>query len=401
MRVLMFSWEFPPHVVGGLGKHVAELAPGLAGQITADGPIEIDLFTPRYHGGAETEVLSDCLTVHRVDVPPLDPQDNYNSVVSSNHFLIDAAARCGEVEPYDLIHVHDWLVSKAGVMLKDRWRTPLLTTIHATERGRHRGHTPGDTSYQIDRMEWLSCFEAWRVIACSQFMQRELQDYFELPLDKVVVIPNGITMPDESICSLEDLEKLRHTYAPSGERLLLFVGRIVHEKGLQVLIRAMPRILADYPNTRLLVAGKNGSSLWPLAYELNVDTAITFLDFVSNHERDCLYRIADAAIFPSLYEPFGIVALEAMAANCNVIASSVGGLGEVVRHLHNGLTVLPDNPMSIVWAVNQLFSDPVAAARRRAAAIGEIRSVYNWDRVAQQTAALYELVVNERRHTDW
>jgi glycogen synthase len=125
------------------------------------------------------------------------------------------------------------------------------------------------------------------------------------------------------------------------------------------------------------------------------------LDFVSNRERDCLYRIADAAIFPSLYEPFGIVALEAMAANCNVIASSVGGLGEVVRHLHNGLTVLPDNPMSIVWAVNQLFSDPEAATRRRAAAITEIRSVYNWRRVAQQTAALYELVVAERHNTDW
>lgn len=401
MRVLMFSWEFPPHVVGGLGKHVAELAPALAGKITADGPIEIDLFTPRYHGGAATEEFSDCLTVHRVDVPPLDPQDNYNSVVSSNHSLIDAAERVGNVKPYDLIHVHDWLVSKAGVVLKERWKTPLLTTIHATERGRHRGHTPGDTSYQIDRMEWLSCFEAWRVIACSQFMQRELQDYFELPFDKVVVIPNGITMPDDSTCTLEELDKLRRTYAPGDERLLLFVGRIVHEKGLQVLVRAMPRILADYPNTRLLVAGKNGSSLWPLAYELNVDTAITFLDYVSNHERDCLYRVADAAIFPSLYEPFGIVALEAMAANCNVIASSVGGLGEVVRHLHNGLTVLPDNPMSIVWAVNQLSSDPIAAARRRAAAISEIRSVYNWDRVAQQTAALYELVVNERRNTDW
>ena len=97
-----------------------------------------------------------------------------------------------------------------------------------------------------------------------------------------MVIPNGITLPDESFCSLEDLEQLRHEYAPNGERLLLFVGRIVHEKGLQVLVRAMPRILADYPNTRLLVAGKNGSSLWPLAYELNVDGAITFLDFVSN-----------------------------------------------------------------------------------------------------------------------
>jgi glycosyltransferase involved in cell wall biosynthesis len=401
MRVLMLSWEFPPHVVGGLGKHVTELAPAIAGEIAADGPIMIDLFTPRYNGGADVEAVSEFLTVHRVDVPPLDPQDNYNSVISSNHFLVEAAAACGDANQYDLIHVHDWLVTKAGVALKERWKTPLVTTIHATERGRHRGHTPGETSYQIDRTEWLSCYEAWRVIACSQFMKRELQEYFELPADKVLVIPNGITLPDESCGREDDLAALRRQYAPDGERLLLFVGRIVHEKGLHVLIRAIPRILADYPNTRLLVAGKNGSSLWPLAYELNVDSAITFLDYVSNWERDCLYRIADVAIFPSLYEPFGIVALEAMAAGCNVIASSVGGLGEVVRHLHNGLTVLPDNPMSIVWAVNQVFADPDAAERRRAAAINEIRSVYNWKRVARQTVALYDLVVAERRNTDW
>jgi glycosyltransferase involved in cell wall biosynthesis len=397
----MLSWEFPPHVVGGLGKHVTELAPVISGEIAADGPIAIDLFTPRYNGGAEVETISEFLTVHRVDVPPLDPQDNYNSVISSNHFLVEAAASSGDAGQYDLIHVHDWLVTKAGVALKERWKTPLVTTIHATERGRHRGHTPGETSYQIDRTEWLSCYEAWRVIACSQFMKRELQEYFELPADKVLVIPNGITLPDEATCPPDDLAALRLQYAPNGERLLLFVGRIVHEKGLQVLIRAMPRILADYPNTRLLVAGKNGSSLWPLAYELNVDSGITFLDYVSNWERDCLYRIADVAIFPSLYEPFGIVALEAMAAGCNVVASSVGGLGEVVRHLHNGLTVMPDNPMSIVWAVNQVFSDPEAAERRRTAAINEIRSVYNWRRVAQQTVALYDLVVAERRNTDW
>ncbi len=401
MRVLMLSWEFPPHVVGGLGKHVTELAPVLAGQATAEGPIAIDLVTPHYNGGAGVEKVSEFLTVYRVDVPPLDPQDNFNSVISSNHFLQEAALPLGDAAPYDLIHVHDWLVSKAGIALKERWKTPLLTTVHATERGRHRGYTPGETSYQIDRTEWLSCYEAWRVIACSQFMQRELQEYFELPANKVAVIPNGVAPLAEDACPSDELAAVRARYAPNGERLLLFVGRIVHEKGLQVLVRAMPRILADYPNTRLLVAGKNGSSLWPLAYELNVDGAITFLDYISDQERDCLYRIADAAIFPSLYEPFGIVALEAMAADCNVIASSVGGLGEVVRHLYNGLTVMPDNPMSIVWAVGQVFADPEAAARRRAAARNEIRHIYNWRNVAQQTAALYELVVAERRATDW
>lgn len=401
MRVLMLSWEFPPHVVGGLGRHVAELAPALAGQPTAAGPIQIDLVTPRKSDSPNVERVSEWLTVHRVDMPALDPLDNYNSVISSNYFLADGAAILGDLSAYDLIHVHDWLVIKAGAALKERWKTPLLTTMHATERGRHRGYTPGDVSYKIDRTEWQGCYEAWRVIACSQFMHRELQDYFELPADKIVVIPNGITVPPADACSEQELAGLRRLHAPNNERLLLFVGRIVHEKGLQVLVRAMPRILADYPNTRLLVAGKNGSSLQPLAFELNVESAITFLDYVSDQERDCLYRIADAAIFPSLYEPFGIVALEAMAAGCNVIASSVGGLGEVVRHLHNGLTVLSDNPMSIVWAVNQLFSDPEAAARRRRAALSEIRSVYRWTRVAEQTAALYDLVVAERRKTDW
>ncbi len=259
MRALMVSWEFPPYVVGGLGKHVAELAPALGGQMTADGPLFIDLFTPRYAGGATEEQVTEFLRVYRVDIPPLDPQDNYNSVVSSNHFLADFAAKIGEERSYDIIHVHDWLATKAGVLLKERWRTPLITTMHATERGRNRGYTPDEASYQIDRMEWLGCFEAWRVIACSQFMKAELHNYFELPLNKITVIPNGIHLSPPDACAAAELAALRQTYAPNGERLLLFVGRIVHEKGLQVLFRALPRILADYPDVKLLVAGKNGS----------------------------------------------------------------------------------------------------------------------------------------------
>ncbi len=401
MRVLMVTWEYPPYVVGGMGKHVAELVPVLGGQLTADGPLHIDVVTTRTAGGPEIEPVTEFVTVYRVDIPPFDPQDAYNNVVSSNQFLFDVAARIGDEQPYDLIHVHDWLVSKAAIQLKHRWKAPLITTIHATERGRHRGNIPDETSYHIDRMEWSSCFEAWRVIACSQFMSQEMQDYFELPADKVSVIPNGISTEPLDSCTTEEIESLRQTYSPNGEPILFFVGRITHEKGLQVLIKAMPRILADYPDARLLVAGKNGSSMEPLAYQLNVERAVFFLDYVSDHVRDCIYQIADAAIFPSLYEPFGIVALEAMAANCNVIVSSIGGLREVVRHLNNGLTVLPDDPMSIVWAVNQIFSDPVAAERRRKKARQEVETVFNWQRIAQQTTALYELVVAERRQTDW
>ena len=401
MRVLVLSWEFPPYVVGGMGKHVAELAPALGGLPTTSGPIQIDLVTTRMNGGPTTEQINEYVTVYRVDTPALNPSDLVNSVISGNQVLVDAATPIGDSRPYDLIHIHDWLVTKAGVALKHRWKAPMITTIHATERGRHRGHIPDEASHQIDRTEWQACFESWRVVACSQFMKQEIQNYFEVPGDKISVIVNGLNLNGIEECDPGQMAALRSLYAPDGERLLLFVGRIVHEKGLQVLLRAMPRILANHPKTRLLVAGKNGAAMWNLAYELGVDHAVFFLDFVTNAQRDCLYRTVDAAIFPSLYEPFGIVALEAMANQCNVIASSIGGIGEVVHHLENGLTVYPNDPLSIAWAVEKVFADPAAAAQRRKTALGEVKTLYNWTAIAQQTAKLYEAVVQDRRTTDW
>jgi glycosyltransferase involved in cell wall biosynthesis len=179
------------------------------------------------------------------------------------------------------------------------------------------------------------------------------------------------------------------------------VGRIAHEKGLHVLLRAMPGILQAFPQTRLLVAGRNSRHLSPLASELRVDDAVQFLDYITDQQRDWLYQIVDAAIFPSLYEPFGIVALEAMALDCNVIASEVGGLGEVVKHDINGLTVYPDDPFSIVWAVGRLFNDSAAASVRRLKAHVQVGQQYSWHTIAQQTATLYRGVLAERAITAW
>lgn len=401
MRALTISWEYPPYVVGGMGKHVAGLVPALGGQPLRDGPLYVDVVTPCYGGGAPCEVLGKYVNVYRVDMPPIDPNDHYNSIVENNGNLVQKAQELAAEQPYDIIHVHDWLVTKAGVTLKSAWKTPLVTTIHATERGRHQGHLPSDTSRQIDRMEWRSVYEAWDVVVCSTFMSAEVRNYFELPAEKVVVIPNGIDLKAVARCSEDRRLQLRHQYAPYGERLLLFVGRIVHEKGLHILIRALPRILAEHPNTRLLVAGKNSEKMWSLAYELNVEWAVRFLGFISDEDRDCLYQIADAAIFPSIYEPFGIVALEAMASGCNVIVSNVGGFAEVVQHLQTGLTVYPNDPLSIAWAVNRLFSDPAGAATWRRNALRYVEEKYSWRSIAAQTAALYQKVVDDRDQTDW
>ncbi len=402
MRVLLISWEFPPNVEGGIGTHVAQIVPYLGGAQVDGVPLYVDIITTRFRGGDAVEACTDFVTVHRVDAPPTDINDHYNSVVDINHVLAAYAQHLAESHPYDLVHVHDWLTAEAGIQLKHLWKVPLLVTIHATERGRHQGYLPSYTSSQIDQLEWRVTYEAWKVVACSDYMVTELAKAFRLPADKVVVIPNGVNTRVLGQCHDEQLAALRARYAPNGERLIFFVGRMVHEKGVQYLVRAMPRILAQHPDTRLLLAGKNSQKFYPMAYELGVERNVEFLGYISDEMRDCLYEVVDVAVFPSLYEPFGIVALEAMASGCNVIASDTGGLGEVVEHEVNGLTVYPGDPLSIAWAVDRLFDDPQAAEQRRRAALEDINAYYRWDIIGARTVALYEQIHRERvAVTDW
>jgi glycosyltransferase involved in cell wall biosynthesis len=401
MRILVLAWEYPPYLVGGLGKHVAGLIPALAELHQRQGDLRVDVLTTRYAGGAPVERIDDQVTIHRLESALFDASNMYNTVIDNNHRFVDYANEIAGDEPFDLVHVHDWLLGVAGVRLKYEHKIPLLVTIHATERGRHQGHVTNYNSSRIDGLEAQICHEAWRVIVCSNFMTTELHTYFGTPYDKMVVIPNGIDQDQLYICSPEKQQELRAQYAPNGENLLFFVGRIAHEKGLHVLLRAMPGILHAYPHTRLLVAGRNSRHLYPLATELRIDDAVYFLDYITDQQRDWLYQVVDAAIFPSLYEPFGIVALEAMALDCNVIASDVGGLGEVVRHEVNGLTVYPDDPLSIIWAVRRLLSDSAAASVRRLQAHAQVGQQYSWNTIAQQTVILYHSVIAERAVTYW
>jgi glycogen synthase len=400
MRILVLTWEYPPYMVGGLGKHVAGLIPAL-GELAHGSPLRVDVLTTRYAGGATVERIHENVTIHRLETSLFDPANMSNTVIDNNHQFVEYANQIVGDEPFDLIHVHDWLTGVAGVRLKYEYKIPLLVTIHATERGRHHGYVTSYNSSRIDGLDAQLCHEAWRVIVCSNFMTLELNGFFGTPFDKMVVIPNGIDQDRLYICPPEKQRELRRNYAPNGERLLFFVGRIAHEKGLHVLLRAMPGILQSYPKTRLLVAGRNSRHLAPLAAELRVDYAVQFLDYITDLQRDWLYQVVDAAVFPSLYEPFGIVALEAMALDCNVVASDVGGLGEVVKHEVNGLTVYANDPVSIAWAVRRLFNDPAAASVRRLQAHVQVGQQYSWHTIAQQTATHYRSIIAERAVTAW
>lgn len=398
MRVLMFSWEYPPHVVGGLGKHTAELLPPLAELPD----LEVHLVTPRWSGGQELERLGQA-TVHRLQ-PPVTEGDFYTRAWQTNLRLEEFARQLWtQVGPFDLVHVHDWLVAFVGAALKRSYRVPLLSTIHATERGRGRGALKSDQARAIHHVEWWLTFESWRVIACSNYMRDEIADYFQCPRDKIDVIPNGVDTARFDRLEGRDLTHFRHMYALPQEQIVFSVGRIVYEKGLHVLIKALPLVLAQQPSAKVVIAGKGPEleSLRALAWEMDVGEKVLFTGFISDDDRDRLFKIADCAVFPSLYEPFGIVALEAMAARCPVVVSEVGGLQDVVQHAKTGITVYPDDPDSLAWGTVQTLQHPEWAAQRVAAAYRAVREEYNWEHIARLTAGVYRRIIAERAVTDW
>jgi glycogen synthase len=395
MRVLMLSWEYPPHIVGGMGKHVMDLAPALA----AAG-VEVHVLTPLLRGGAAREVTPEGVRIHRVEPPHMEDYGFVTFALETNNLLEQAAqALWAESGEFDLIHAHDWLAAAAAVALKHAWRRPLVATIHATERGRGQGILSANgPSEQINQMEWQLTYEAWRVIACSHFMAHQINDYFATPLDKIDVVPNGIYVRTDPFASGEERLAFRRRFADDDQPLAYYVGRIVYEKGLHVLLDAWPRVLAVLPRARLLIAGAGGylPALTQRAQDLGVAAQITFAGFIPDDERDQLYHAADVAVFPSLYEPFGIVALEAMAARCPVVVAATGGLAEVVTAHETGLSVQPNDPASLAWGILHTLQHPDWSRARAENAYRAARDSFNWHTIASATAAVYA-----RAHGEW
>lgn len=396
MRIVMLSWEYPPHMVGGLGRHVTDLTDALA-QIG----VEVHIVTPNLHHGANEERTARGVYVHRVAVPPVADRTFFPLTQELNsalrHAALDLHRRIGG---FDLIHAHDWLVAPAGMTLKRFCHAPLLATIHATERGRQQGHLTTDLSIQIDRLERLLASEAIRVIACSHFMAHEICTAFDTPRERIEVVPNGVVIRPAPFDSDEERLAFRRRFVRDDQQLVFSVGRIVYEKGLHLLVDAWSQVLIQFPQARLVIAGVGAylDALRERAQQAGLADSILFTGRISDDERDRLYHAADAAVFPSLYEPFGIVALEAMAAKCPVIVAHTGGLAEVVKLHETGLTVYPNNVDSLAWGIRHTLAHPDWSQQRATNAFREVGARYNWKTIAQMTVEIYRRVCEEWRY---
>jgi glycosyltransferase involved in cell wall biosynthesis len=396
MRILMLSWEFPPRSVGGLSQHVFELSRALVA-----GGIQVELITAGGDELPEHEVMEG-IGVWRVN--PYhggNERDFIDWVQRLNFALLEQGAVLSNREgKYDLVHAHDWLVTYAARGLKHIYNMPLLATIHATEFGRNNGLYSGEQRY-ISDIEWLLTYEAWKVICCSKYMEEELKHVFHLPGDKIKIIPNGIR--PEAYRPADKKPSLERFHFNHDQKIVFYIGRLVQEKGIQILLEAAPIILERYPQTTFVIAGKGPfeANLKNRARELGLEGKVHFLGYIDDQARNELYHAAAVAIFPSLYEPFGIVALEAMASGTPVVVSSVGGLDEIVEHEIDGLKIYPNDAWSLAEQVCRILGAEDWAASLAEKAYVKAINVYSWEKIARQTAELYEEIIFSPENKRW
>lgn len=395
--ILMLAWEYPPKVIGGLARHAGYLSRALAAQghrvivlTQGDGtlpPLEDD------HG----------VRVVRLPVHEPRPRDFTGWVKRLNFEMVErAVSMFTSGQRFDIIHAHDWLAAYAGKTLKHGLAVPLVATVHATEYGRNNG-LHNDLQRYISTVEWSLTYEAWRVICCSRFMEQEIHRVFQTPIDKIRIVPNGIHVPDAGGRGVAADEQFRRRFAAPHEQLIFFMGRLVYEKGVHVLLDALPDIVRRRPGTRLVIAGDGPlrDEFERQAGRLGISHLVTFYGFADDIDRDRFLRVSQAAVFPSLYEPFGIVALEAMAAQVPVVVGSVGGFAEIVRHEETGLHAPPGDAPALADAIVTLLSDEALAARVRDAALRDVKENYAWSQIAAVTADIYDEVLHQYERSRW
>ncbi|MCL2354547.1 MAG: glycosyltransferase family 4 protein [Oscillospiraceae bacterium] len=387
MKILMLTWEYPPRIVGGIARVVHDLSK----RLIKDGH-EVHVITYREEELPAYE-NDKGVHVHRVDNYIINPnsfvdwimQLNFNMVAKANALIVKEGN-------FDVIHAHDWLVAYSAKTLKQSWGTPLVSTIHATEAGRNSG-IHNEVQRYVNDTEWLLTYESSEVIVNSKYMKNELQRLFGLPYEKINVVSNGINMTAYN--GVERDYEFRRQYAADNEKIILFMGRLVFEKGVQHLISAMPKILESYNDAKLVIAGKGGmtDSLIAQAESMGIKDKVYFTGYLDAKKVSKLYKCSDVSVFPSTYEPFGIVALEAMLAGVPTVVSDIGGLDEIVDHGIDGLKSYAGNPNSIADSITALLFNPELCQNIAKKAKQKVKNEYNWAKIAQDTHFTYQKAI--------
>jgi len=371
MKVAMIGWEYPPFKSGGLGTHCYGLTRSLA-----DKNVKVDFYMPKTkhsagNSGKKNLVIKE---VGETEIFPYDhPEDKelagqfFESVYRYNDLVVKKVKG-----NYDLIHCHDWLTMKAGVALKEKLGIPLVLSVHSTEYDRSGWICPNDWFINIER-EGME--KADRIIAVSHFTKSVIVDKYGINPDKISVVHNAVY--------------------PIGwgekQEIVLFLGRLTIQKGAEFFLRAAKKVLEYEPDSRFVVAG-TGDMLPRLinqAVYMGISSKVIFTGLLTEEEVKHIYRISNVYVMPSVSEPFGITALEAVSAGTPTIASKTAGFSEVFQ---NCLRVdFWDTDEMANKIISLLRYDPL---HKTLATEGKRElDLFTWDRVAEKTIGVYNGVM--------
>ncbi|WP_404443621.1 glycosyltransferase family 4 protein [Sutcliffiella horikoshii] len=380
-HIIMLSWECPPAVLGGLGQHVWQLSK----QLAKAGHL-VSLVTPHCLGAPETETVEG-VTIYRAKEVECTYEDFHLFVAQTNMNLVERVRNLSSRNQFSVLHAHDWLVGFAARALKGFMALPLVSTIHALEEGR----SSLEYSIQLQTAKWEESLirNSDALIVCSSFMKTEVKKKM-IGKKEVRVIPNGVHLSKEESESVSDfLNRKSYTH------LALFLGRMVPEKGIATLLDATKKIHETHPECLFILAGKGPymSDYQSLVCQAGLEKTMLFVGYLNDREKATILKRCDMLVVPSNYEPFGIVAIEGMAAGKPVIAARTGGLSSIIKDGETGLLFEPGDAMDLSKKISSIIENPTLSASFGEKALNEVKQKYNWEDVRDETEAVYETTV--------
>ncbi|WP_426561639.1 glycosyltransferase family 4 protein [Angustibacter sp. McL0619] len=388
MRVLHLSWEYPPVVHGGLGRHVDALTRAQAAAGDEVGVVCLaDDLTAGHRAQPQAPALEvrDGVWVRRVRAPVVaDPvADLASSMAVVQQRMRSTAAGLAA----DVVHAHDWMVADAARAVADDLGCPMVLTVHATELGRREGRLDGPVPQAVHEAECRAVVAADRVVVCSTPMVDEVVEH-GAERSAVCVVP-GAVEGSRWCTSPAQRGSARARFGAKGP-LVVAAGRLEWEKGFSTLLRAMPAVLAAHPACSVVLAGTGSyePQLRALAGDLGLDGSLELPGRLGTPDLAGLFAAADVVVVPSRYEPFGLVALEAQAAGAAVVATAVGGLGEIVEDGRTGRLFAPGDVDRLAAILTVLLGDPAGVAGLAAGGTAKARQ-RTWAGVADALRFVY------------
>jgi glycogen synthase len=379
--ILMLSWEYPPHIIGGLARHVHALSVELSKRNQ-----QIHVLTSKPNDITDYEKQGN-VHIHRVNPINAQDPDFLSWMAGLNVAIIEEAMNIANHIEFDIVHTHDWMTGAAAAFLSKKLEIPLIATIHGTEFGRNKG-VFSDIQQFISKKEYELCHVADEIIVCSDFMEAEVVSLFKVPAEKVTVIPNGAVSGQvkQLVFNIEELYPFL-----KGKKVVFSLGRIVKEKGFQTLIAAAD-LLKHKGNDLCFVIAGNGPLLdWyrEKVREMGLDGFVHFIGFINEEIRTSMMKRADLAVFASSYEPFGLAAAEALAEGVPTVVAKTGGMQTLIEDYQTGFYMQPENERSLVKIIEWILENEALTEEIGRNAMKSINEKFSWEQNAKATDTLY------------